>query len=394
MPAADDGYAVDLVLPEDDTDHDAHDHEHEAGDVRHGFRDYRYPMPAAGRHAVVPRPPDGLHRPAGLAGAGRASTCSATTRRTRCDLPRGRPGPAADDHRPGVRPRTARSRYPSLTRTCGTRTGSPPTTTPGCSATSSWSTGRPGRCSRSPPPATGCGCSTPPTPAATGSAWTPAAGRPAFVQIGSDGGLLAAPIEHAEIPIAAGRAVRRRRRLRPLSGRHRGHAAQRRSAAGAADAVMRFRVIRARPTRRQPGPGPAGRRSSRCGRRPGRPYASGGSAAAGTATSALADQRAAVRPGPDGRPPSGSARSRSGASAATCTTPCTCTSTRSRCSAGAAPARGPATPAGRTPSTSWPGETVEVAIRFTDYAGRYMLHCHNLEHEDMAMMAAFQTIAP
>ena len=38
-----------------------------------------------------------------------------------------------------------------------------------------------------------------------------------------------------------------------------------------------------------------------------------------------------------------------------------------------------------------PHETVEVAIRFTDYAGRYLLHCHNLEHEDMAMMAAFTT---
>ncbi|MEV5728733.1 multicopper oxidase domain-containing protein [Streptomyces pharetrae] len=36
-----------------------------------------------------------------------------------------------------------------------------------------------------------------------------------------------------------------------------------------------------------------------------------------------------------------------------------------------------------------PTEAVEVAIRFTDYAGTYMLHCHNLEHEDMAMMADF-----
>jgi spore coat protein A len=33
-----------------------------------------------------------------------------------------------------------------------------------------------------------------------------------------------------------------------------------------------------------------------------------------------------------------------------------------------------------------PGEVVEVAVRFTDYAGRYLLHCHNLEHEDMMMM--------
>jgi spore coat protein A len=38
-----------------------------------------------------------------------------------------------------------------------------------------------------------------------------------------------------------------------------------------------------------------------------------------------------------------------------------------------------------------PSETVEVAVRFTDHTGPYLLHCHNLEHEDMAMMAAFQT---
>jgi spore coat protein A len=38
-----------------------------------------------------------------------------------------------------------------------------------------------------------------------------------------------------------------------------------------------------------------------------------------------------------------------------------------------------------------PFEVVEVAVRFTDHAGRYVLHCHNLEHEDMAMMAAIRT---
>lgn len=37
-----------------------------------------------------------------------------------------------------------------------------------------------------------------------------------------------------------------------------------------------------------------------------------------------------------------------------------------------------------------PAEVVEVAVRFTDYAGQFMLHCHNLEHEDMAMMADFR----
>ena len=36
-----------------------------------------------------------------------------------------------------------------------------------------------------------------------------------------------------------------------------------------------------------------------------------------------------------------------------------------------------------------PFEVVEVAVRFSDHAGRYVMHCHNLEHEDMAMMATF-----
>ena len=38
-----------------------------------------------------------------------------------------------------------------------------------------------------------------------------------------------------------------------------------------------------------------------------------------------------------------------------------------------------------------PAEAIEVAVRFTDHPGRYMMHCHNLEHEDMAMMATFTT---
>ncbi|MFD7560765.1 multicopper oxidase domain-containing protein [Streptomyces sp. NPDC059835] len=37
-----------------------------------------------------------------------------------------------------------------------------------------------------------------------------------------------------------------------------------------------------------------------------------------------------------------------------------------------------------------PYETVETLVRFTGYRGRYMIHCHNLEHEDMAMMANIQ----
>ncbi|TCO52808.1 multicopper oxidase family protein [Actinocrispum wychmicini] len=36
-----------------------------------------------------------------------------------------------------------------------------------------------------------------------------------------------------------------------------------------------------------------------------------------------------------------------------------------------------------------PYEVVEVLARFDGYRGRYMLHCHNLEHEDMGMMVNF-----
>jgi spore coat protein A len=38
-----------------------------------------------------------------------------------------------------------------------------------------------------------------------------------------------------------------------------------------------------------------------------------------------------------------------------------------------------------------PNSYVDLAVRFTDYAGRYLLHCHNLEHEDMAMMSVYRT---
>ena len=40
-----------------------------------------------------------------------------------------------------------------------------------------------------------------------------------------------------------------------------------------------------------------------------------------------------------------------------------------------------------------PDETVRVIVRFTDFAGLYMVHCHNLEHEDGGMMAQFD-VAP
>jgi spore coat protein A, manganese oxidase len=38
------------------------------------------------------------------------------------------------------------------------------------------------------------------------------------------------------------------------------------------------------------------------------------------------------------------------------------------------------------------GQEVEVKIRFTDHVGRYVFHCHVLEHEDDAMMAQFEVV--
>jgi spore coat protein A len=38
------------------------------------------------------------------------------------------------------------------------------------------------------------------------------------------------------------------------------------------------------------------------------------------------------------------------------------------------------------------GEVVEVAARFTDYTGAFMIHCHMLDHEDHGMMARFDVV--
>lgn len=40
-----------------------------------------------------------------------------------------------------------------------------------------------------------------------------------------------------------------------------------------------------------------------------------------------------------------------------------------------------------------PNEVVEVVSTFTDYLGKYVFHCHLLEHEDRAMMAQFEVTA-
>jgi FtsP/CotA-like multicopper oxidase with cupredoxin domain len=38
------------------------------------------------------------------------------------------------------------------------------------------------------------------------------------------------------------------------------------------------------------------------------------------------------------------------------------------------------------------GETVDVLIRFDAFRGRYLIHCHKLEHEDSGMMANFEVV--
>jgi len=41
-----------------------------------------------------------------------------------------------------------------------------------------------------------------------------------------------------------------------------------------------------------------------------------------------------------------------------------------------------------------PGERVRVLARFGDYAGLFLYHCHNLEHEDMGMMRNYRVGSP
>ena len=40
----------------------------------------------------------------------------------------------------------------------------------------------------------------------------------------------------------------------------------------------------------------------------------------------------------------------------------------------------------------WPGDIVELLVRFDHYPGIYVFHCHNLEHEDAGMMATLEVI--
>jgi len=39
-----------------------------------------------------------------------------------------------------------------------------------------------------------------------------------------------------------------------------------------------------------------------------------------------------------------------------------------------------------------PGERVRLLIKFFDYTGLYLYHCHLLEHEDMGMMRNYRVV--
>jgi FtsP/CotA-like multicopper oxidase with cupredoxin domain len=39
-----------------------------------------------------------------------------------------------------------------------------------------------------------------------------------------------------------------------------------------------------------------------------------------------------------------------------------------------------------------PSGQITVAARFQGYTGKYLFHCHNLEHEDLGMMADYEII--
>jgi len=40
-----------------------------------------------------------------------------------------------------------------------------------------------------------------------------------------------------------------------------------------------------------------------------------------------------------------------------------------------------------------PGEELVIAGRFSDYTGKYVIHCHMLDHEDHGLMSQFETVA-
>ena len=50
--------------------------------------------------------------------------------------------------------------------------------------------------------------------------------------------------------------------------------------------------------------------------------------------------------------------------------------------------------ASRRRSSSIPHDEVIVAGKMSDYTGKYVVHCHMLDHEDHGLMSQFEVVAP
>ena len=149
---------------------------------------------------------------------------------------------------------------------------------------------------------------------------------------------------------------------------------------GGGDALRRRARRRQRGLPRAAAPAP---RRSRCRRR--------APTAAGTWQSASARGRSTARTSitigsTRGRATAAPNAGRSSTTRTACTR-CTSTASSSACSSAAAdPSTRASGSAGRTRSACCPNETVTVLAWFAPYSGRYVFHCHALEHADKAMM--------
>lgn len=54
---------------------------------------------------------------------------------------------------------------------------------------------------------------------------------------------------------------------------------------------------------------------------------------------------------------------------------------------------GPAEAGWKDTVAVWPGQTVRIAAKFTGYTGRYVFHCHLIDHASAAMMAQLEIVA-
>ena len=210
-----------------------------------------------------------------------------------------------------------------------------------------------------------------------------------FTQIGSDGGLLAAPVVRPSVEIAPGERfdvvvdfslLPVGTEVTMVNALGDGLGGRRDALPGGARGPRRQR--RARPARRRSEVLVPGRHAADV---PVHARPLGPAHAAGRSTAALRPDHLA------GRHPAGR-RSSSGGSSPTSTTRCTSTSTPFQVLRRGSGGPGPSDAGWKDTVDLRPAEVVDVAVRFTEHAGRFVLHCHNLEHEDMAMMATIRTV--